>query len=274
MPSLHQNCRVKPTLGSIRTLLGDEMPNVNVENRVLTVTISERSRPVAYFWSPHDFVRGVIGALLGHEYLCEAGILHCDVSENNIVLSPRRGGLGILTGFDMAIGGCPNMHRDFTPPSEKPMEEIIEAFFKQPAPSPASDEQYMTQRTASNCSFYTYLMAYSCSQRISPYVSSGVLNGKSHTHFDDIESFLYVLFLFFFSYKGPLQKETLRSAWVQGFIQPVGVDRLPHVTPWPARFEQWTNGTFWDISCQKAVDITSCFKIGLPLLDYVFSSTS
>ncbi|KIK27209.1 hypothetical protein PISMIDRAFT_201994 [Pisolithus microcarpus 441] len=104
--------RVNSTLRSIRGFLGNEMQNLTVENRILTVTISDLQRPVAYFWSPHDFVRGVIGALLGHEYLCEIGILHCDISENNIVLSLCQGGLGALIDFNMAIVGRPNMHRD------------------------------------------------------------------------------------------------------------------------------------------------------------------
>ncbi|KIK27208.1 hypothetical protein PISMIDRAFT_201781 [Pisolithus microcarpus 441] len=165
--------RVKSTFGSIRALLGDEMPNLNVENRILTVTISELSRPVAYFWSPHDFVRGVIGALLGHEYLCETGILHRDISENNIVLSPCRGGLGVLTGFDMAIVGRPNMHRDFTPPPEKSIEEILASF----KPLLASDEQQKAQRIASNYSFYTHtlwlMVVYRVQHPICPSASLG-----------------------------------------------------------------------------------------------------
>ncbi|KAI5994350.1 hypothetical protein EDD15DRAFT_2366405 [Pisolithus albus] len=201
------------TLGSIRGFLGDEIQKLPypVENRILTVTTYNLQRPVAYFWSPHDFVRGVIGALLGHEYLCEIGILHCDVSENNIVLSPRRGGLGTLTGFDMAAVGRPNMHRDFTPLPEE------------------SEDEGTT-----------------------PYMSIGVLKGDPHTHFDDIESFLYVLVLFFLSYKGPLEAEKLREARVRGFIQPVGMGRLPHVTTWPAMIEPWRSGTFAEISVYKS----------------------
>ena len=53
------------TLGSIRSFLVSEMTDLGVENRVLTVTLSELWRPVKYFWSVHDFVRGIRGALMG-----------------------------------------------------------------------------------------------------------------------------------------------------------------------------------------------------------------
>lgn len=46
-------------------LLDDEIAQFPVENRVLTVSISEVKRPVKYFWGVHDFVRGLRGALLG-----------------------------------------------------------------------------------------------------------------------------------------------------------------------------------------------------------------
>ncbi|KAI5994154.1 hypothetical protein EDD15DRAFT_843099 [Pisolithus albus] len=226
--------RVNSTLGSIRGFLGDEMQNLRVENRILTVTTSDLQRPVAYFWSPHDFIRGMIGALLGHEYLCEIGILHRDISENNIVLSPRRGGLGVLIGFDMAVVGSPNMHRDFAPPTKKSVEEILASFSKPHVPSLASDEQYKAQRTGTT-----------------PYMSIGVLRGEPHTHFHDIESFLYVLILFFFSYKGPLEEDELKSARARGFTQPVGPGWLPHVTAWPPVFQRWASGSLWEILVHK-----------------------
>ncbi|KAI6130879.1 hypothetical protein EV401DRAFT_2066054 [Pisolithus croceorrhizus] len=225
---------VDSTLGSIRALLNEEMQQLKVENRILTMTISELWRPVAYFWSPHDFVRGVIGALLGHEYLCEMGILHRDISENNIVLSLCRSGLGALIDFDMAIVGRPNMHQDSAPPPRVSKKEILASLLQPAAPLPASDEPYKAPRTGTT-----------------PYMSIGVLRGEPHTHYHDVESFLYVLVLFFLSYKGPLPKETLRRAQVQGFVQPVGAGRLPHVTAWPAVFERWASGTFREISDRK-----------------------
>ncbi|KAF8433720.1 hypothetical protein L210DRAFT_544965 [Boletus edulis BED1] len=92
------------TLGAIRGFLDEQIHRVNVENRVLSVSVSELKRPVKYFWGVHDFVRGLRGALLGHELLTSIGILHRDISENNIVLGlypwQER---GYLIDFDMAI---------------------------------------------------------------------------------------------------------------------------------------------------------------------------
>ncbi|KAI5985300.1 hypothetical protein EDD15DRAFT_1641266 [Pisolithus albus] len=244
---VHANGVIPPKLfdsmdsmqASIRCILANEMQNFTVENRILTVTTSDLQRPVVYFWSPHDFVRGIKGALLGHEYLCEIGVLHCDISENNIVLSLCRDGVGALIDSGMATVGRPDMHRDFTPLLEESMEELVEELveseYRPPAPLPASEEQYTAQRAGTT-----------------PYMSIGVLKGNPHTHFDDIESFLYVLVLFFLSYKGPLEAGRLSEARVQGFIQPVGMGRLPHVTTWPAMIEPWRSGTFWEISVYKS----------------------
>ncbi|KAI6162542.1 hypothetical protein EDD17DRAFT_552645 [Pisolithus thermaeus] len=231
------------TLASIRALLDDELTELKVENRVLTVTISELKRPVAYFWSPHDFVRGLIGALLGHEYLCRIGILHRDISENNIVLPLCRdhlgNELGALIDFDMAIVGRPNMHEDSTLlPAEQDVEEMLSLADQPSSPLPENDRPYRAQRTGTT-----------------PYMSIGVLRGQSHTHYDDMESFLYLLVLFFFSYAGPLEAESLRRARVQGFVQPVAAGRLPHVTAWPAMFERWASGTFKEISDRKCSDL-------------------
>ncbi|KIK27184.1 hypothetical protein PISMIDRAFT_675034 [Pisolithus microcarpus 441] len=223
MKLLAEDHRVNSTLGSIRGFLGDEIQKCPVENRILTVTTSDLQR---------------------HEYLCEIGILHCDISENNIVLSLRPGGLGALIGFDTAIVGRPNMHRDFIPlpeeSTEEVVEELVESEYRPPAPLPASDEQYKAQRAGTT-----------------PYMSIGVLKGDSHTHFDDIESFLYVLVLFFLSYKGPLEADKLREARVQGFIQPVGMGRLPHVTTWPAMIGRWRSGTVEEMSEHKTAILTA-----------------
>ncbi|KIK83433.1 hypothetical protein PAXRUDRAFT_27513, partial [Paxillus rubicundulus Ve08.2h10] len=92
------------TLGAIRAFLDDQLAGFPVENRVLSVSLSELKRPVKYFWGVHDFVRGVRGAVLGHQYLTSIGILHRDISENNVVLARRPGEeRGYLIDFDMAI---------------------------------------------------------------------------------------------------------------------------------------------------------------------------
>ena len=58
------------TLGGIRGFLDDQIAAMNVENRVLTISVSELKRPVKYFWGVHDFVRGLRGALLGTFLSC------------------------------------------------------------------------------------------------------------------------------------------------------------------------------------------------------------
>ena len=60
-----------------------------------------------------------------------------------------------------------------------------------------------------------------------------MLLGGRHTHFDDVESFLYVPLLFFFSYAGPLPKTALENAHEQGFVRSIGSGRLPHMRSWP-----------------------------------------
>ncbi|KAF8838984.1 hypothetical protein BDN67DRAFT_970717, partial [Paxillus ammoniavirescens] len=91
------------TLGAIRGFLDDQLAGFLVENRVLSVSLSELKRPVKYFWGVHDFVRGVRGAVLGHQYLTSIGVLHRDISENNVVLARRPGEeRGYLIDFDMA----------------------------------------------------------------------------------------------------------------------------------------------------------------------------
>ena len=114
-----QECR---TLDGIRGFLPEQLGLLQVENRVLNVSIFELKRPVKYFWSLHDFIEGLRGAIKGmcrspifslgffikvikgHEFLTSIGILHRDVSENNIVLGlypwEER---GYLIDFDMAI---------------------------------------------------------------------------------------------------------------------------------------------------------------------------
>ncbi|KIJ09737.1 hypothetical protein PAXINDRAFT_17193 [Paxillus involutus ATCC 200175] len=91
------------TLGAIRAFLDDQLAGFPVEHRVLSVSLSELKRPVKYFWGVHDFVRGVQGAVLGHRYLTSIGVLHRDISENNVVLARRPGEeRGYLIDFDMA----------------------------------------------------------------------------------------------------------------------------------------------------------------------------
>ena len=82
-----------------------------------------------------------------------------------------------------------------------------------------------------------------------------MLLGARHTYFDDVESFLYVLFLFFFSYAGPLPKPQLEDAHERGFVQPIGSGRLPHTRSWPKKFANWADGDPQVIAHSKSFHI-------------------
>ncbi|KAI6020476.1 hypothetical protein EDC04DRAFT_405376 [Pisolithus marmoratus] len=66
-----------------------------------------------------------------------------------------------------------------------------------------------------------------------------------------MESFPYVLVLFFFSYAKPLEEEALRRVRVQGSSNPLQLAIILHVAAWPAMFEQWASSTFQEISERK-----------------------
>ena len=86
--------------------------------------------------------------------------------------------------------------------------------------------------------------------------------GDAHTHFDDVESFLYVLLLFFFSYAGPLPKADLESAHERGFVRPIESGCLPHVRHWPQQFIDWADGSAGTVGRSKSCHISSphCVK--------------
>ena len=83
-------------------------------------------------------------------------------------------------------------------------------------------------------------------------MSINVLSGGDHTYRDDLESFLYVLVLFFFSYKGPLSKAELAAAHRRQFTHPTGSGQLPHITPWPALFNDWATTDFMKAATLKS----------------------
>ncbi|KAF8124081.1 kinase-like domain-containing protein [Boletus edulis] len=219
------------TLGAIRGFLDEQIHRVNVENRVLSVSVSELKRPVKYFWGVHDFVRGLRGALLGHEFLTSIGILHRDISENNIVLGlypwQER---GYLIDFDMAILQSSSTRYVGRLPEQKPTQPRW----------PGETKHVKGIRTG------TF-----------PYISFNVLMGQTHTHFDDVESFFYVLLLFFFSYAGPLPQTELQNAQENGFVRPIGSGRLPHMRSWPKKYADWAYGEAETIAAMKGFDILS-----------------
>ncbi|KAF8450229.1 hypothetical protein L210DRAFT_2376156 [Boletus edulis BED1] len=183
------------TLGGFRGFLDAQIETLGVENRVLTISASELKRPVKYFWGVHDFVRWLRGALLGHEYLTKIGILHRDISENNIVLGLcSEEERGYLIDLDMAI-----LQNADEPTQPQP----------QPQPQPIEPRTRLSR-------FFTLKFSAPPEKAVRtgtfPYISYNVLWGGKHTQFDDVESFLYVLLLFFFSYTGPLSASELRRA--------------------------------------------------------------
>ena len=92
-----------------------------------------------------------------------------------------------------------------------------------------------------------------------------MLRGKRHTHFDDVESFLYVLLLFFFSYAGPLPKAELERAHENRFVRHTGSGRLPHMRCWPQKLADWADGEADDIALAKYFHVGS--SEGLDFLD-------
>ena len=66
-----------------------------------------------------------------------------------------------------------------------------------------------------------------------------------------MESFLYVLLLFFFSYAGPLPESELRKADENGFVQSIGSGRPSHMRNWPKRYADWADGDPHPIGVQK-----------------------
>ncbi|KAF9241401.1 kinase-like domain-containing protein [Melanogaster broomeanus] len=228
------------TLGSIKAFLGDQLRGYLMENRMLSVSLSELKRPVKYFWGVHDFVRGLRGAILGHEYLTQVGILHRDISENSIVLARRPGEeRGCLIDFDMAILQEPEELTEATAKRAGLLE--ISNTSRPPSPIPPDESQSLKALRSGT----------------TPYMSFNVLYGGKHTYFDDMESFLYVLLLFFFSYAGPLSKEELRAADNQGFFQLLGSGRLSHTRSWPDTYAMWADGAIPVISKVKDADLNS-----------------
>ncbi|KAF8445012.1 hypothetical protein L210DRAFT_3531725 [Boletus edulis BED1] len=228
------------TLGAIRGFLDAQIETLGVENRVLVVSASELRRPVRYFWGVHDFVRGLRGALLGHKYLTEIGILHRDISENNIVLGLRpEDERGYLIDLDMAI--LQNAEEP-TQPEPVKLHVPFSKRFKQKSSTLLQPDGKKPMRALRTGTF--------------PYISYNVLRGGKHTQFDDVESFLYVLLLFFFSYAGPLSASELRQADEAGFVQPIGSGRPPHMKNWPKKYAGWADGETETLANQKFSAIT------------------
>ncbi|KAF8434990.1 hypothetical protein L210DRAFT_2541171 [Boletus edulis BED1] len=229
------------TLGGIRGFLDAQIEELGVENRVLTLSVSELKRPVKYFWGVHDFVRGLRGALSGHKYLTEIGILHRDISENNIVLGLRpEDERGYLIDLDMAI-----LQNTEEPTQPEPIKPRIRRSRR------STEKSSILPKSGSKTSMRALRTG------TFPYMSYNVLLGRRHTQFDDIESFLYVLLLFFFSYAGPLPVLELRKVDEAGFSQSIGSGRPSHMTNWPKKYASWAHGETETIAAQKYAALTT-----------------
>ncbi|KAF8833866.1 hypothetical protein BDN67DRAFT_1006240 [Paxillus ammoniavirescens] len=210
------------TLEVIRAFTDSQSERLPIEDRILQVHKTELRRPVSYFWSAHDFVLGLRDAIIGHGYLVDIGILHRDVSENNIVLGCHpEDTRGFIMDLDMAIPYKPQ-------PSPQPLNlETIEEQIKlrlEHKKAPMTSQMsvpFKADRTGTT-----------------PYMSIEVLFGRGHSHFDDMESFFYVLLLFFISYDGPLSKENLLQAHERGFTLRFG--RAAHILTWPPQLQWWS----------------------------------
>ena len=66
-----------------------------------------------------------------------------------------------------------------------------------------------------------------------------------------MESFLYVLFLFFSSYTGPLSDSELRKADETGFVQSIGSGPPSHMRNWPKKYADWADGDPLEIGEHK-----------------------
>ncbi|KAF9234328.1 hypothetical protein BU15DRAFT_65816 [Melanogaster broomeanus] len=109
---------------TLRTIMGFTDPlleTIWVEDRVLEVSITQLNRPVQFFWSIQDFVKGLIGGLQGHQFLTSIGVLHRDISENNFVLGRHPQDVrGCIMDIDMATNNLRSLLRSFRLGKELP----------------------------------------------------------------------------------------------------------------------------------------------------------
>ena len=196
----------------------------------------------------------------GHEFLTSIGILHRDISENNIVLGvypcEER---GYLIDFDMAI--LQNAEEPTQASSTKSANQLPQPTEQSSSKLAQPDETKHVKGLRTVGIFITLVHRHFSHHRKGtlPYISFNVLLGERHTHFDDVESFLYVLLLFFFSYAGPHPKTALENADEQGLVRTIGSGRLPHMRSWPKKYADWADGDPKAIGKGKAFDIWDPF---------------
>ncbi|KIJ09336.1 hypothetical protein PAXINDRAFT_17570 [Paxillus involutus ATCC 200175] len=209
------------TLGIIRAFTNSQIEKLPIEDRILQVHKTELRRPVMYLWSAHDFVLGLRDAIIGasvHLVFLDYEI----ICENNIVLGCHpEDTRGCIMDLDMAIPYKPQSSSQ-TLDWQIILAEIKLEHKRKKAPmSSQTSGPFQADRTGTT-----------------PYMSVEVLLGRGHTHFDDMESFFYVLLSFFLSYDGPMSKENLLQAHERGFTLQFGCPA--HIRTWPPEFQWWT----------------------------------
>ncbi|KAH7914938.1 hypothetical protein BJ138DRAFT_1142966 [Hygrophoropsis aurantiaca] len=217
-----------------RGCLPEKSTQFGLEERLLNAKLLELKRPICFFWSIQDFVMGVRGALLGHQWLVHQGILHSDVSENNIVLAcvPWEGQRGYIIDFDNAIYYTKDANLDVAASVKKRQSR---------------SERYRANRQAtSNQKHYAELRTGT-----TPYMSINVLTNRNHRPSDDVESFFYVLLLFIFSYCRPQERQEQMLAATQGFTHTLGSGQPANLVVWPSKILKFSEGTYDDIAAAK-----------------------
>ncbi|KAH8115064.1 hypothetical protein DFH11DRAFT_1591222 [Phellopilus nigrolimitatus] len=229
--------REDTTLYNIRNFAESAAETLGVENRTLVYLEFDLKRPMRYFCSLQDFVMAIADAMEGHKFLVEKKILHRDISENNVVLAlnPSESSRGYLIDLDMAT--------DYNY-EEQPFAKGVNALMDESELAiPRRDEvveNYPAQkgdRTGTT-----------------PYMAISVLKGGNHGVREDLESFFYVIFLFFFSFRGPLPQGVLKEAHENGYIKRLGdkgAAYRTHILLWPELMQQWSHGSFSAIADSK-----------------------
>ncbi|KAH7905495.1 hypothetical protein BJ138DRAFT_1164665 [Hygrophoropsis aurantiaca] len=240
-------------LQQIRGFTGDseQIIHLGLEERLLNADLLELKRPVRFFWSIQDFVMGVSGALLGHKWLVDHGILHRGVSEDNIALArrPWERQRGYITNFDNAIN---YEQKDDAAERLALSEQLIMAKAKQIEenhPAPQDAEKEIEEGDSAPSIQKTYAENRTVLNGLVMYMSINVLYGSPHCTFDDVESFFYVLLMFIFSYNRPVERADQLLADTRGFTS--SGSGQSNLAAWPDYILAFSSGTFETIADAK-----------------------
>ncbi|CAA7264864.1 unnamed protein product [Cyclocybe aegerita] len=153
--------------------LSDEEKEQNIRDRVFSrVVLRWSGRGLTKFESRMEILTTLRDAIAGHQKMLDKGILHRDVSINNVVIGKHRdkgkvGTRGVLIDLDMAVWTAR-------------MESLR-----------GKDFRTGTRAYQSGNVLYSYFEPSKC---------------RPHSHLDDLESFFYVLCWICFSYLGVRKK--------------------------------------------------------------------